>query len=353
MDSSSCNFSSYSRKVPSHGIHRKHSGSIAKLLWWPTVLASVLVGSSSFAQQNALPNYPTKLVRFLSLVPAGGLSDITLRPLTQALAEQVGQPVIVENRPGGGGLVEGRACARATPDGYTVCNVDNEVISNPDFLFKDVGYDVQKDFAPITNAYFIVNGFVAAKGLDVKSLNELIALSKARPEGINVGSPATSLTMFIDSFAKHTGANFHVIPFKSGGEVATALLTNTVQTAAIGLGNLIPYLQAGSIKALSVDSAERFPLLPDVPTLKELGYDSLRIKSWYGFVVPTGTPKDIIAFLHDSIARIYSRPQLRERFITNAALEPIFDTPEEFAKFLVTDRQRTAAQAKELGIEPQ
>ncbi len=206
----------------------------------------------------------------------------------------------------------GRACARAAPDGYTVCNVDNEIISNPDFLFKDVGYNSQKDFAPITNGYFIINGFVAARSLNVKTLTELIAFSKSRPEGINVGSPATSLTMFIDPFAKHTGANFHVIPFKSGGEVAAALLTNTIQSAAIGLGNLMPYFKDGSIKPLSVDSAKRFSLLPDVPTLKELGYDSLRIKSWYGFVVPTGTPEDIIKFLHDSssgstIARIFTR----------------------------------------------
>jgi tripartite-type tricarboxylate transporter receptor subunit TctC len=325
----------------------------APLLMMVPVLLLGLFWSKSFAQQNTLPNYPTKLIRFLSLVPAGGLSDIALRPLTLALAAQVGQTVIVENRPGGGGLVEGRACARAAPDGYTICNVDNEVISNPDFLFKEVGYDTQKDFAPITNAYFIINGFVASQSLNVKSLDELIALSKSRPEGINVGSPATSLTMFIDSFAKHTGANFHVIPFKSGGEVANGLLTNTIQSAALGLGNLMPYLQAGTIKALSVDSAERFSLLPEVPTLKELGYDPLRIKSWYGVVAPAGTPKDIIDFLHDSIGRIYASPEIRQKFMINAALEPIFDTPEEFGRFLIVDRERTAAQVKELGIEPQ
>jgi tripartite-type tricarboxylate transporter receptor subunit TctC len=321
-----------------------------------TLALSLLLGalwSPSYGQQMRLPNYPTKMVRMLSLVPAGGLSDLTLRPLAQALTEQFGQTVIVENRPGGGGLVAGRTCAHAAPDGYTICNFDNEVISNPDFLFKDVGYDTQKDFEPITNGYYIINGFVATKSLDVKGLNDLIALSKTRPEGINVGAPATSLTMFINSFSQHTGAKFHVIPYKSGAEVTNALLTNSIQAAAVGLGNMIPYIKAGTIRALSVDSAERFSILPDVPTLKELGYDSLRIKSWYGFVAPTGTPQDIIGLLHDSIVRFYSRPDIRQKYLTNAALEPILDTPEQFKKFLVVDRERTSEQVKAMGIVPQ
>ncbi|HEX4409110.1 MAG TPA: tripartite tricarboxylate transporter substrate binding protein [Xanthobacteraceae bacterium] len=317
------------------------------------IFAASLFGWNAVAQQARLPDYPNKLVRILSLVPAGGLSDIALRPLTQALSEQTGQTFIVENRPGGGGLVEGRACAHAAPDGYVICNVDNEVVSNPDFLFKDVGYNTQKDFAAITNGYYIINGFVASSELNVKNLNDLIALSKSRPEGINVATPATSLQIFVQSFAKHTGANFHVIPYKSGAEVANGLLTNAVQAAAVGLGNALPLIQAGEMKALSVDSAERTPLLPDVPTLKEMNFDSLRIKSWYGFVAPTGTPKSIISFLHDSIVNFYSRADIRQRVLINAALEPIFNTPEEFAQFLIVDRERTAAEVKLVGIEPQ
>jgi tripartite-type tricarboxylate transporter receptor subunit TctC len=329
--------------------HRNTIGSIFGVL----AILGFACWSAGAQQPSRLPDYPTKLVRMLSLVPAGGLSDIALRPLAQALSEQTGQTFLVDNRPGGGGLVEGRACAHAAPDGYVICNVDNEVVSNPDFLFKDVGYDTQKDFAPITNGYYIINGFVASEQLNVKTLDDLIALSKSTPEGINVATPATSLSIFVQSFAKHTGANFHVIPYKSGAEVTNGLLTNSVQAAAVGLGNLIPMLQAGKIKALSVDSAERFSLLPDVPTLKEMQYDSLRIKSWYGFVAPTATPKPIISFLHDSIVSFYSRPEIHQRFLVNAGLEPIFDTSEEFAKFLVTDRERTAAEVKLVGIEPQ
>jgi tripartite-type tricarboxylate transporter receptor subunit TctC len=329
---------------------------IPKILLAAAGLASALglVSNVSHGQPAHLPDYPTRMVRVLSLVPAGGLSDIALRPLTQSLAQQFGVPVIVENRPGAGGMVEGRICARAAPDGYTVCNVDNEVVSNPDFLFKDVGYDTQKDFAPITNGYYIVSGFVVTGPMmKVHSLNELIALSKSTPGGINIGSPATSTGIFIQAFNKEVGANFHVIPYKSGAEVTNGLLTNSVQVAELGLGNMMSYLQSGAMRALSVDSAERLPQLPDAPTLRELGYEAFRVKPWYGFVAPAGTPKDIIQFLHDSIIHVYSQPDIRQRVLINAALEPIFDTPEEFGKFLAVDYKRTGEQVNLVGLKPQ
>ncbi len=329
---------------------------IAKVLATPVALTMALgVGWTVSSGQSAkLSNYPTKMVRVLSLVPAGGLSDIALRPLTQALTQQFGVPVIVENRPGAGGMVEGRACAHAAPDGYTICNVDNEVISNPDFLFKDVGYNTQKDFAPITNGYYIVSGFVVSGSMmKVHGLNELIALSKSTPGGINIGSPATSTAIFIQAFNKEVGANFHVIPYKSGAEVTNGLLTNSVQVAELGLGNMMSYLQSGAMRALSVDSNERLPQLPGAPTLRELGYESFRVKAWYGFVAPAGTPEDIIQFLHESIVDVYSQPDIRQRALINAALEPIFDTPQEFGKYLALDYKRTGEQVKLVGLEPQ
>ena len=270
--------------------------------------------------------------------------------LLSPLSKRLGQTVIVENSLARVGWWRG---AHAAPNGYTICNVFNDVISNAEFLFKDVNYDPNKDFSPITNGYYIINGFLPTSALEVNSLKDLIELSKSRPEGINVAPPATGITMFIETINQETGAKFHVIPYKSGSEVTNALLTNSVQAAAVGAGNMIPYLQSGKFKGLSVDSTERFPLLPDVPTLKELGHDSLRIKSWYEFAAPAGTRPDIIKLLHDEIVDIYRDPEFRRKFLTNAALEPILDTPEEFGRFLEVDRERTGVQAKRLGVTPQ
>lgn len=315
--------------------------------------ATVALSWAAVAQQARPADYPTRLIRVVSPVNAGGLSDIALRPAAQELSKRLGQPVIVENRPGAGGLLSGRTCAKSAPDGYTICNVFNDVISNAEFLFKDVGYEPYKDFVPITNGYYIINGFLAIPSLGVNNLKELIELSKKRPEGLNVASPATGITMFIQMLNQEAGAKFNVIPYKSGSEVANALLTKSVEAAAVGVGNLIPQVQAGNFKALSVDSAERFPLLPDTPTLKEQGYDSLRIKSWYGFVAPAGTRRDIIELLHREITAIYKDPDIQRNVLTNAGLEPILDTPEEFGRFLELDRERTARQVQRLGIKPQ
>jgi len=301
----------------------------------------------------AAQNYPTKIIRIISPVPAGGLSDIALRPVAQKLSVSLGQPVIVENRPGAGGLLAGRACAQAQPDGYTICHLLNDTVINAPFLFKDVGYDAARDFAPITNNFFITSGIIVTPELKVNTVDELIALSKARPEGINWGSPATTATMFMETFKQDTGANLVAIPYKSGGETATAILTHAVEMIFAGIGNLVPHLQSGSLKALAVEGTGRSPLLPNVPTLREAGHQGLRVRAWYGFFAPTGTPPAIISRLHEEIIKVYDDPEFRQRTLINAGLEPAFNTPAEFASFLEEDRKKTAVLAKRAGVQPQ
>jgi tripartite-type tricarboxylate transporter receptor subunit TctC len=308
---------------------------------------------AAVAPSAVAQDYPSKPIRIISPVPAGGLSDVALRPVAQELSKSLGQPVIVDNRAGAGGTLAGRACAQAPADGYTICNFFNDVVSNAPFLFKNPGYDPYRDFIPITNGFFIITSFLVSPSLKVGTLAELIALSKSRPEGLNYASPSTGATMFIESFNHHTGSKLRTIPYKSGGEVANALLTNTVQVAIAGIGTLMPHLQAGTFKTLAIDSSTRTPLLPDVPTLKELGYEDIRIKTWYGFFAPAGTPPAIVQKLHEHIVKAYAQPAVRERALINTGLEPATNTPEEFARFLQADRERTAVQAKRVGIQPQ
>jgi tripartite-type tricarboxylate transporter receptor subunit TctC len=313
--------------------------------------AIVCLGAAAIVAPPAIAqDYPNKPIRIISPVPPGGLSDVALRPFVPELSKVLGQPVIVDNRAGAGGTLAGRACAQAAPDGYTICNFFNDVISNAPFLFKTPGYDPYKDFAPITNGYFIATSFLVTPSLNVSTLAELIALSKSTPGGLNYASPSTGATMFVESFNQHTGSNFRTIPYKSGGEVANALLTNTVQVGILGVGNLVPHLQAGTFKALAVDTSDRVPIFPSIPTLKELGYEAIRIKTWYGFFAPGHAAAE----LQQAIHKVYSDPVLRERALINAGLEPaLSSTPEEFARFLQEDRERTAAQAQRVGIKPE
>jgi tripartite-type tricarboxylate transporter receptor subunit TctC len=323
-----------------------------KLVLRPLPLLFALAMSSIVTTAGA-QDYPTRTIRIISPVPAGGLSDIAMRPMAQELSKRLGQPVIIDNRAGANGMLAGRACAQAAPDGYTICNLFNDVALNAPFMFKNVGYDPRKDFVPITNGYFITGGFLAVPSVPANTLPELIALSKAAPGGLNLGTPATTTEMFIRSFNMETGSNFQIIPYKAGNEVANALLTNSVQVANLGVGNLVPHIQAGKFKVIAVDSLQRLPLLPNVPTLTEFNLQHTRIKPWYGFMAPTGTPPAIIKRLHDEIVAIYREPTMRERALINAGLEPILNTPEEFARFLAVEWDRTAAQMKRIGAEPQ
>jgi tripartite-type tricarboxylate transporter receptor subunit TctC len=312
-----------------------------------------LLGASVFAPSVTAQEYPTKTIRIISPVPAGGLSDIAMRPMALELQKRLGQPVIIENRPGAGGTIAGRACAQAAPDGYTFCNLFNDVISNAPYLFKNLGYDPQNDFVPITNVYFITSAFLVTPDLGVNTVAELIELSKKRPDGLNMGAPSTGAVLHIKDFNLFTGSKFQPIPYRSGGEVANALLTNTVQAGALGIGNLVPHVKAGKFKVLAVDSATRSPLLPDVPTLKELGLDHTRIKTWYGFLAPKGTPPAIIRRLRDEIVAIYKEPAMHERSLINAGLEPDLTSTEEFMGHLARIAQETAAQAKRLDVKPE
>src|SRR6478672_277032 len=224
-----------------------------------SLLALAVLGSLAASPLANAQDCPNKTIRIISPVPAGGLSDIAMRPMALELSKRLGQPVIIENRAGAGGTIAGRACAQAAPDGYTFCNLFNDVINNAPYLFKNIGYDPQNDFVAITNVYFITSAFLVTPDLNVNTLAELVALSKSRPDGVNVGAPSTGAVLHIRDFNFYTGSKFQPIPYKSGGEVANALLTNSVQVGALGIGNLVPHVRAGKFKVLAVDSAERSP----------------------------------------------------------------------------------------------
>jgi tripartite-type tricarboxylate transporter receptor subunit TctC len=318
-------------------------------------LASILfvAAGCAAAAPAVAQDYPTRPIRALTATSAGGTSDIFMRLIGEEMHKGWGQPIIVENRPGGGMTIGGRACAEAPNDGYTICILPAETLAYNQFLFKKIPYDPDKDFAPITNPFFNTQVLVVSSALNVASLDELAATSKAKPGTLSYTVPSVPLALFMDKWKETSGADLVKVPFKGGGEAVNGVLSGATPVAFFGLANWISHIRSGAVKPLVVDGDARSALLPDVPTLRELGYDGPLTRVYFGIVAPAGTPPPIIAKLQDKIARIGADPTFRRQRLVEAGLEPVFDTPEKFGQFLKEDRARSERIVKEAGLEPQ
>ena len=318
-----------------------------KLLAVVLVAAGVTFGAAPLPAQT----YPSKAVRIITANSAGGTSDIFVRALGDELSKMWGQPVIIDNRPGGGMNISGRACAEAPNDGHTICILPNEVLTLNEFTFKSIPYNPAKDFEPITNAFFNTQVMVVSASLNVKTLDELAALSKAKPGTLSYSALAIPMQITIEQWKKKTGADIVSVPARGGSDIVTGILTGTVPVAIVGLPNFIPHIHSGVAKAIAVDSATRSPLFPDVPTLNELGFPTLA-PVYFGFVAPAGTPAPVIAKLHADIARIGNEPSFRQRRLIDIGIQPIFDTPEQFGRYLKEQRVNSEKLIRESGFQP-
>ena len=305
------------------------------------------------ATRSLAQDYPTRPIRALTATSAGGTSDVFMRVLGEEVRKRWGQPIVVENRPGGAMNIGGRACADALNDGYTICILPAETLAYNQFLFKQIPYDPEKDFAPITNPFFTTQVMVANAALNVHSLAELAALSKAKPGTLSYTAASIPLIAFMDKWTTETGADIVKVPFRGGAEAVNNVMGGSTPVAFFGLANWLAFIRNGTVNALVVDSKKRSPLLPDVPTLTELGYGDNLTRLYFGVVAPAGTPEPIIHKLRDEFALIGNDPQFRQKRMIDVALEPVFDTPEEFAKFLQEDRAASARIVQESGMEPQ
>jgi len=300
----------------------------------------------------AAQDYPTRPVRVIATSSAGGTSDIFMRALADELHKSLGQPFIVENRPGGAFNIGARACAEAAPDGYTLCIIPGEPLVFNQFLFKTLGFDPENGFEPVTQLFFITQALVVSASLKVKTLPGLIALSKAKPGTLSYSTAAVPLEVFIERLKKDTGADVVRVPFRGGGEAVTALLNGSVPVGFYGIANMRAQLEGGAIVGLMVDGNQRSPLFPDIPTLAESGQKVLS-RSYFGLLAPAKTPKPIVARLQGAIARISAEPGFRSRNFIERGLEPVASTPEDFARFIKEDRVASEQIVKESGLQPQ
>jgi tripartite-type tricarboxylate transporter receptor subunit TctC len=306
----------------------------------------VLLLPDATAQQ-----YPAKPVRAIMPLTPGGLADVVLRALSPELSKSLGQPVVVENRPGAGMLIGSDACAKAPPDGYTICLLSVEALSIAPYVFKTVPFNNAKDFEAITNFFFLTVGLMVNPSLGVNTVQEFIALAKSKPRSMNYGSTAYNVEIFMAEFNKINGTDLTYIPYKGGGDAVNALLGNQVQALFFGVGNLMGHLKSGKLKVLAIDGTVRSPLFPNVPTLAEAGYRGQNLRAWFGFLAPAGTPKPIINRLYTDIGRVASVPAFKEQNITSLGLESVLDTPEHFTQFLKEDREKGERLIRQAGIK--
>ena len=310
-------------------------------------LAAVLCGASAAAQ-----DYPARPIRVITVTSAGGTSDIFMRALADEMHKGLGQPIVIENRPGGAFNIGARACAEAAPDGYTICILPGEPIAFNQFLFKSLAYDPAA-FEPVTQLFTIVQALVVGKTLNVSTLSDLLALSKAKSGTLSYSTGSVPFGVFFDRIKRESGADIVKVPFRGGGEAVNSLLTGATPVGFLGLSNVRGQMEAGLVAGLMVDSDKRSPLFPDIPTIPEAAGKDYAARSYFGIVAPPGTPKPIAARLQAEIARIAAQPDFLKRNFVERGLDPVTSTPDAFGRFIRQDRALASQIVKEAGLEPQ
>jgi tripartite-type tricarboxylate transporter receptor subunit TctC len=297
--------------------------------------------------------YPSKPIRVIATSSAGGISDIFIRVVGEELHKRWGQPLVVENRPGGQFNIGARACADAAPDGYTICIMPTDVLQYNRFVFKSLSYDLFKDLEPVSVLFYITQGLVVSSSLNVGTLEELAAYSKAHPKMLSYTAAAVPHQLFIESFKQETGADIVRVPFRGGGDAVNGMLTGATPVAFFGIGNFIGHLQAGTIKGIAVDAEKRSPLFPNIPTLKQLRPNADVTRADFSLWAPKNTPKDFVRKIRDEIAKIAGDPAFVQKNLVDRGLDPVFSTPEEFSNYLTAQREQVERIAKKAGLQPQ
>ncbi len=316
-------------------------------------VATAALAAALFASPASAADYPNRPIRVFTTSSAGGISDIFMRVLNEALRDRLGQPLIIENKPGGAGNIAARTCQDAAPDGYTICIINADTMIYNQFLFKSVPFDPEKGLTPIVNLFHLIQVLVVNSQLGAKTVDELVAVSKAKPGTLNYLTASIPCVVYMDGLKRDKGADWVRVPFKGGGEAVTAILGGTTPIGLIGLGNVTAQIKAGKMKALALVNNIRTPLLPNVPTLADLGYKGAPSQTWYGLFAPAGTPKPIIDKLNAEVRHAFESKEFVEKYVISRGLVPAIDTPEEFAKEIAADRAGAKDVVKESGLEPQ
>ena len=309
--------------------------------------AFVLFCISSWANAQA---WPSKPIRYIVPFPPGAFNDTLGRTIAAELSKTLGQPMLVDNRPGGNSVIGTEIAAKSPPDGYTLFGAALP-FSAIQSLHK-VSFDVTKDFAPITLAGFSANLLVATPSFPANSVAELIAYAKANPGKVNYGSSGngTSVHLAMELFKSMTGTYMLHIPYKGSAPVVADLIAGQVDVMFDNMPNVIGQVRAGKMKALAVTTAQRSPQAPEIPTVAEAGVPGYEQTAWFGVLAPAGTPREIIGRFNSEIVRLLNSADVRERF-ARQGVEVRTSTPEQFSTFLNSEVARWGKVIRDAGIK--
>ena len=320
----------------------------AKLLVGVALSVGLGLGNASLVHAQ---DYPSKPVRFVVPFAPGGTTDVLARLVGEKLSASLGQQFVVDNKPGAGGNVGTAQVAKAEPDGYTLLmgTVGTHAINAS--IYPSLPYDPVQDFAPVTLVATVPNVLVVNPEVPANSVAELIALAKEKPGELNFASSGngTSIHLSGELFKAMTGVDIVHVPYKGSGPAVVDLLGGQVEMMFDNLPSSAPHIKAGKLRPLGVTSKERSPTLPDVPTIAEAGVPGYEALSWFGVLVPAGTPDAVVTRLQQEIAKILADPAMRERFAELGAV-PAGDTPAEFAAFIGSETAKWADVVQKAGI---
>jgi tripartite-type tricarboxylate transporter receptor subunit TctC len=297
-------------------------------------------------------DYPTRAIRLVVASTPGGGTDLSARAIAPKLTEQLGRPVVVENRPGATTTIGGEFVARSAPDGHTLLMGVSSLTINP-YVMAKMPYDVVKDFAPVTQIVIAPNMLISHPSLPVRSTKELIAFAAARPGQLNfaAGSPGSNQHMAIELFLSMTGLRIVHVPYKGQGPALLDTVAGHVPLMMSNILSALPHVRSGRVRALGVTSLKRSAVAPEVPTIAETGVPGYEVVQWYGMLAPAATPRDIINKLHAATVRVLRDPAVQAHFIADGG-EPVGGTPEEFAAVIRADLQKWGKVVKAMGLTP-
>ena len=316
-----------------------------------TLAVAAVMALLAFSPQASAQSYPNRRITFVVPYPAGGATDVSARMLAAKLSDAWKQPVVVENKSGGGGVIGNDYVAKAPADGYTVLIAITQIIQAPS-LVSNLPYDVFKDLAPVTQVALSPIVLTIPDAQPMKSFKDLIDLAKANPGKYPYGSfgNATTSHLYGELLKKTAGVDLTHVPYRGSAPLLNDLLGNQITAAFVDLTTAGPQLSAGKVRALAVGGEKRKPQLPDVPTLAELGLPGFEAEGWVGIFVPAATPKDIVAKLSEELARIIASPE-GVAALQTVNLLPVGGTAEAFEAVLRRDSARWANVAKAAGVK--
>jgi len=310
-------------------------------------LAVCLAAVSGYSSAQDFPSKPLRLV--VGSTPGGG-TDISARLIAPKMFEQLGQQVVVENRPGATTTIGVNYVVRSAPDGYTMLMGVSSLAINPHIL-QNVPYDALKDLAPVTQVLVAPNIMVAHPSLPIRTVKDLVAFARARPGQLNfaAGGAGSSQHLAIELFLYMTGTKIVHVPYKGQGMALIDVVAGQVSLMMANVISALPHVRSARLRALGVTGSKRTTVAPDIPTIAEAGVPGYEVLQWYGVLAPAATPREIIGRLHGVIAHAVQDPKIRERIVADAG-EPVGNTPDEFSAILRADYKKWGDVIRKAGI---